>query len=184
MKRMAAGLAIVAALVTAQAAPAGWRHYTDRQLGYEISYPPGWSIDTHYVSVSLGPDHEIHGVAFTIPAAMTRGTNLGSDTKLSVESIPGHGCKPAQFVDPADDVHRTRENGLTWTVASSSDAGAGNRYETTVFVADKTSPCLAVRYFIHSSAIGNFDPGTVKEFDHARLVAAFDRIRATLKLGK
>ncbi len=53
------GLVLSALLATglaAQAAPHGWKHYTDAMLGYTIAYPPGWSIDTHYVSAALGPD--------------------------------------------------------------------------------------------------------------------------------
>ncbi|MEJ0041342.1 MAG: hypothetical protein WDM81_03645 [Rhizomicrobium sp.] len=133
---------------------------------------------------ALGPGRAIKGVAFQIPASLAAGTNLGGDTKLSVESLPGRDCTPAQFVDPAENAHRLDADGRVYSVATSADAGAGNRYETTVFVLDGTSPCLAVRYFIHSSAIENFDPGTVKPFDRAKLAAAFDRIRATLTLGK
>ena len=169
---------LLAAVAAAHASP----RYTDPALGYTIRYPANWSIDTHYVYDALGPGKEIKGVAFTIPAAMTQGTNLGGDTKLSVESLPGDHCTPAQFVDPAEHVHTLRADGRVYTAASSEDAGAGNRYETRIFVAKGT--CLAVRYFIHYSAIENFDPGTVKPFDRVRLVAAFDRIRATLTLGK
>jgi hypothetical protein len=175
-------LAAAACATAAQAAP--WHHHTDATLGYRISYPAGWTIDTGYVFSGLGPGTEIKGVAFTIPAGMTTGTNLASDSKLSVESLPGANCMPAQFVDPADDVHTLHADGRTYVAATSQDAGAGNRYETDLFIVQGTSPCIAVRYFIHSAAIGNFDPGTVTAFDHAKLIAAFDRIRATLKLGK
>ena len=174
----------VAAILAAPAAAAPAKRYTDPTLGYTISYPANWSLDTHYVYDQLGPGHVIKGVAFTIPPALTAGTNLGGDTKLSIESLPGRNCAPAQFVDPAQNVHALRADGRVYTVATSEDAGAGNRYVTTVFVLDGISPCLAVRNFIHYSAIENFDPGTVKPFDRARLVAAFDRIRATLTLGK
>src|ERR1700753_1743002 len=122
------GLIAVAAMAmtvaAAQAAP--WKHYTDATLGYRIAYPANWSIDTNYVNSTLGPGHDIHGVAFTIPASMTTGTNLGGDSKLSVESLPGHNCAPSQFVDPADDVHTVHAHGLTYSAATSQDAGAGN----------------------------------------------------------
>jgi len=185
MIRFRAALCIVAMLAGAAAAQAAaWIRYTEPRLGYTIAYPADWSIDTHYVYDQLGPGREIKGVAFTIPASLTAGTNLGGDTKLSVESLPGKACTPGQFVDPAENLRKVRADGRTYTAASSEDAGAGNRYETQIFVLDGTSPCLAVRYFIHYSAIENFDPGTVKAFDRARLIAAFDRIRATLNLGK
>lgn len=178
-------IAVAAAAMTMAAAHAApWKHYTEATLGYTIAYPANWSIDTGYVTSNLGPGHDIHGVAFTIPASMAAGTNLGSDSKLSVESLPGSNCTPSQFVDPADDVHTVHANGLSYIAATSEDAGAGNRYETDLFVVNDTSPCIAVRYFIHSSNIANYDPGTVTQFDHARLIGWFDRIRATLKLGK
>ena len=178
----AAALAVLAMAAAAQGAP--WKHYTNATLGYMISYPANWTIDTSYVNSNMGPGHDIPGVAFTVPASMAAGTNLGDDSKLSVESLPGPNCAPSRFVDPAENVHTVHANGRTYTSATSDDAGAGNRYETDLFVVDGTSPCLAVRYFIHSSAIGNYDPGTVTQFDRARLIAAFNRIRATLKLGK
>jgi hypothetical protein len=115
---------------------------------------------------------------------MTAGTNLSTDSALSVESIRGGNCTPAQFVDPAENVHTLHADGRTYIAASGSDAGAGNRYETRVFVIADTSPCLAVRYFVHYAAIENFDPGTVKAFDEAALLRTFDAIRATLKLWK
>ncbi|MEJ0025265.1 MAG: hypothetical protein WDN01_04470 [Rhizomicrobium sp.] len=178
-------LALAALLAGTAAAPAApTRHFTEPTLGYAIAYPANWTIDTHYVFDALGPGRDIKGVAFQIPASLAAGTNLGGDTRLSVESLPGRDCAPAQFVDPAENVHTLHADGRVYDVATSADAGAGNRYETTVFVLEGTSPCLAVRYFIHYSAIENFDPGTVKPFDRATLTAAFDRIRATLTLGK
>ncbi|MEI9989448.1 MAG: hypothetical protein WDM86_05355 [Rhizomicrobium sp.] len=177
------GFAVLLAGTTAAlAAPP--KHYTDRTLGYAIAYPADWTIDTQYVYDQLGPGREIKGVAIQIPQSLTAGTNLGGDTKLSVESLSGRGCTPARFVDPAENAHTLHADGRVYSVATSEDAGAGNRYETTVFVLDATSPCLAVRYFIHYSAIENYDPGTVRPFDRARLTSAFDRIRATLTFGK
>jgi len=181
MNRIAVALALMLTLpASAQAA-----RYTDPTLGYTISYPASWTLDTAYVNDTQGPSHEIKGISLTIPASMTQGTNLGGDTKLSVESLPGQNCQPSQFVDPADNVRHIVSHGIHYTVADSSDAGAGNRYETTVYVVDGTSPCIAVRTFIHYSAIENFDPSSgVKAFDRAKLIAAFDRIRASLRLGK
>ena len=44
--------------------------------------------------------------------------------------------------------------------------------------------CMAVRYFVHYGAIGNYPEGEVREFDRAALFAQFDRIRRTLTLGQ
>lgn len=178
-------MAVLALLGSAHAAPANWQHYTDATLGWSIAYPPQWKVDPNYVSVSLGPDHEIKGVSFAIPDGFQPGTNLShNDTALSVESVPGKDCTPSQFVEPAEHVHSVHADGRRYSAATSQDAGAGNRYETLLFVVDGTSPCIAVRYFLHSTAFENYDPGTIKRFDRAKVIAAFDAIRATLTLGK
>lgn len=185
MKFASIVLTAALALAASPSAAAPWKHYSDNRLGWSIAYPAGWKVDPNYVSSSLGPDHEIKGVSFAIPDSVQPGTNLShNDTAISIESLPGADCKPAQFVDPAEHVHKVKADGRTYTAADSGDAGAGNRYETQIFMIDGTSPCLAVRYFIHYAAIENFDPGTIKAFNEKKLIALFDRIRATLTLSK
>ena len=71
----------------------------------------------------------------------------------------------------------------TYSAASSTGAAAGNRYEESVYAIAGSNPCTAVRYYIHYAAIENFEPGVVREFDRATLLAAFDTIRASLLLG-
>lgn len=174
---------ILAASAAAGAAPAGWKPYTDPKIGFTIAYPPGWTVNTHHESVSRGPDYPIPGVSFQIPPAMAAGTNLSPDqTFIAVESQTGRNCKAAQFLDPVENEHSLKADGRIYDAASSGDAGAGNLYETRLFVIVGTSPCIAVRYFIHSTNISNYDPGTVKAFDEKKLIAAFDAIRATLRL--
>ncbi len=179
--RWIGGMMVAALALTALARAESWSHYTDPALNYTISYPSDWTLEPHYVNTAMGPDHAIMGFAFTAPARFTHGTNLGSDTALSVESLPGRHCRPSQFVDPAENVERLRIDGRTYTKATSSDAGAGNRYETTIYVLDGAHPCIAIRAFIHYSAIENFDPGTVKAFDRDRLTRDFDRMRDSLR---
>lgn len=175
---------LAAAAFAALAAPAAaspWQHYSDATLGWSISYPQGWKADPNYVS----PAHGIHGVSFTIADSVQPGTNLShNNTAISVENLPGKDCKPSQFVDPADHVHKLRADGRTYLAADSEDAGAGNFYETRIFVIPGTSPCLAVRYLIHSTNIGAYDPGTIKAFNEKKLVRMFDAIRASLILTK
>jgi hypothetical protein len=188
MYRTASILLVAAAMLagdTATAAPQGWKTYRDPRLDFTIAYPPGWTVNTHHESVSRGPDYPIPGVAFHIPPALAKGTNLSPDqTFIAVENQPGHNCKAAVFLDPVEHEHKLRADGRTYTAASSADAGAGNLYETRIFVLDGTSPCLAVRYFVHSTNIHNYDPGAVSAFDAAALTATFDAIRATLVLKK
>jgi hypothetical protein len=66
--------------------------------------------------------------------------------------------------------------------ASTTDAGVGNRYEEYVHTIEGTNPCVAIRYFIHYSAIENYPAESVTEFDKPELLAQFDAIRGSLTI--
>jgi len=168
----------------------GWQTYHDAKYGFSISYPNGWNADFRHISVGFlsepnekpGQPHDKHTYLVTIgvPAHLTKGTNLSDDTRLDVATHSDFACSPTAVLYNPGTVHRLTENGITYSVASVGEGAAGNFYETTVFVIEGSKPCLVVEYFIHSTNIGAYDPGTVREFDHAALVADFDRIRRTL----
>jgi len=158
---------------------AGWVRYS--QTGFSIAAPPGFTPDPAHDYTALGPGKDIKGFALTIPASLAKGTNLGANSYIAVETLPGTSpCTAAPFLDSPTAAPDVTTNGMTYSVATGSDASAGNFYDETVYAVQGSSPCLAVRYDIHSLNIGNFTPGTVKAFDRAALVAQFDAIRATL----
>lgn len=152
--------------------------------GFFIDTPLGWAVKTDYDYEDVAPGKEIHGVSFTIPAQVAAGTNLAPDSYIAVETLPGlRTCAAAPFLSDPDALPPVTEDGFVFSVAKASQGAAGNVYEETVFAAAGTRPCIAVRYFIHSLNIGNFDPGAVKPFDRAALVAQFDSIRKSLRLA-
>lgn len=162
-----------------------WLTFASSQSGFSLRYPPGYTVNGGYVYEGLGPGHDITGVSFTIPASKTTGTNLASDTRVSVETLPGVADCTADLFLPAGGPAPTTvtENGTEYSVATMSDAGAGNFYDTTVYALVGSSPCLAVRTFIHYNNAANFDP-PVTGFDRAALTAEFDAIRKTLVIGQ
>ena len=57
----------------------------------EMSYEQPWNRNVTlllFPMTSFGEKKLIHGVKFTIPMTMATGTNLSSDTHLSIESLP------------------------------------------------------------------------------------------------
>lgn len=74
-------------------------------------------------------------------------------------------------------------NGVTFTKTESSGVGAGNIYEQTHYRAAQNGTCFEFTYFIHYGNIGNYDPATVTEFDHAALLQEFDGILSTFSLN-
>ena len=159
--------------------------YENTAYGYAIHYPGDYAVDNHYVYTELGPGKFIEGVKFTIASSSAVGTNLGQDSYLSIERIATtSACAPSLFLDQAPPAQTITEQGVTYSVASTTGAGAGNRYEETVYALPATVPCLAVRYFIHYSVIENYPTGTVREFDKQALLQQFDAIRHTLLLAQ
>ena len=163
--------------------------YSNGARGFSIRLPGAFAVDESYKYTELGPAKNISGVKFTIPLDMATGTNLGSDSYISVEQIPqsillNKECAASFFVDPETPVSKFTDNGTDYSVASSTGAGAGNRYEEMVYALPWSNPCTAIRYFIHTSVFSNYPAGTVKEFNPQNLVSTFDILRRTLILAQ
>lgn len=164
--------------------------YANGPQGFSIRYPEQYVADENYRYEAFGPGKTIGGVTFTIPVSLASGTNLSEDSYLSVEEIPqaqGKECKADLFLPsgalgaPAQTT--ITEGNTSYSLATSTGAAAGNRYEETVYALSGTNPCIAVRYFIHYGVLENYPPGAVRAFDRAALVKQFDAIRRTLTVS-
>ncbi len=157
--------------------------YANGSEGFSIRYPNGYSVNESYIYQALGPGKDIGGIKFTVPAGMATGTNLsGFDTGVSIEEIPDiQNCNASLFVSAENNqFSQINDNGIDYSVASSIGAAAGNIYEEKVWAIPETNPCIAIRYFIHSTNIDNYTPGTIEEFNKTVLLEEFDKIRKTL----
>ncbi len=159
--------------------------YENLEEGFTIEYPDGFILDESHQYRNLSGNRIIEGTRFTIPTAMATGTNLSRDSYVSVEHLApstSRSCTAADFLDYRTGTTTVTDLGVTYSVASSSDAAAGNRYEETVYVLPQSSPCLAVRYFIHYGVYENYPEGSIREFDTQALIHTFDTIRRSLVL--
>lgn len=158
--------------------------YESGSQGFSVRYPAGYTLAPGYQYEELGPGKEIQGIKFTIPASFAAGTNLGSDSYVSVEEIPDTAdCVASLFLDQATASTETVGT-IGYSVASSTGAGVGNRYEETVYALPGTNPCIAVRSFVHYGVLENFTPGSVKAFDRDSLLAQFRKIRDSLVVNQ
>lgn len=159
--------------------------YLDSVSNFTLRYPAEYTVDDSYSYDLLGPGRSIAGVKFTIPESMATSTNLSSDSYISVEHLDMPSCSPRNFLSTGEDIKVTtvEDRELTYLVASTSGAGAGNRYDEYVYVVDGISTCVAIRYFIHYSVFENYPAGTVSEFDEPSLLAQFDDIRKSLTIN-
>ena len=152
---------------------------------YSVKYPNDFILNAPYAYGAFGPKKPIYGAKFIIPGTMATGTNLSADSGVSVEQLPrAKRCTGDIYLQANVVARDIIENGTEYSFASSTGAAAGNRYEEDVYALATSSPCTAVRYFIHSAAIENFPAGTVREFDRGALLTEFDKIRASLVLVK
>ena len=171
---------VPAAPVTQEPVPAV-DTYASSTLGFSISYPKGYTVNDSYAYDQFGPKKLIHGVKFTIPMEMATGTNLSSDTGISVEWLPrAKHCTADIYLTADVPALKLTDHGVTYSIATSTGAGAGNFYEEDIYAIASSSPCTAIRYFIHSGNIDNYPPGVVREFDRTALLKEFDKIRQSL----
>lgn len=156
--------------------------FHDDQNHFTIRYPQDWTVDTTYNYDLLGPkEPHIPGVKFFIPATMASSTNLSDDSGLSIETMPNMpACTAYPFLIHPESVATSTISGIEYSVASSTDAAAGNRYEETIYALIGSNPCIAVRYFIHYGVYENYAPGMVEQFDRAALLTTLGHIRDSL----
>jgi membrane-bound inhibitor of C-type lysozyme len=157
--------------------------YVNETMGFLLRYPKDFSVDTNYQYQALGPGKEIRGIKFTISPAIATGTNLSSDSYISIEETQqSNECSAERFLDQGVMPRTIDENATTYSTASSTGAGAGNRYAETIYALPGSNPCIAIRYFIHYGVMGNYPDGAVKEFDQQALTGIFDAMRRTLTI--
>lgn len=158
--------------------------YADSKKGFSIRIPDGYTNGAHQYQ-ELGLDRSIVGVKFTIPPTLSKGTNLSPDSYVSVEQIiTTRECSASLFLETGVMPTTIVDANTTYSVASSTGAGAGNRYEETVYALPGTSPCTALRYFIHYLVIENYPPSTVQEFNKKMILEQFDTIRRSLTIAQ
>jgi len=149
---------------------------------YSIVYPNDFTKDESYFYDQFS-GKPIYGVKFSIPLAVATGTNLSSTSYLSVEQLPrARKCSGDIYLPDDVKASDSTENGVLYSVATSTGAAAGSLYEEMVYAFPKSSPCTAVRYYIRFANMGNFEPGTVREFDRGMLLSALDAIRVSLHM--
>ena len=150
---------------------------------FSLVYPSEYSVDEEYTYDAF-KGKPVAGVKFSVPASISEGTNLSSDTGVSVEWLPrANKCTGDIYVLPNVRATSLVVGSTTYSVATTSEAAAGNLYEEQVFAIADSKPCTAVRYFIHSSNIGNFEPGVAVEFNRDALLREFDNIRDSLEFN-
>jgi membrane-bound inhibitor of C-type lysozyme len=157
--------------------------YENKELGFSLRLPEGYNPETSYNYLGVGVDKPIRGVKFAIPQDLAKGTNLKTTSYISVETLGDEEkCRAERFLGHPQQVISLSDSRRSYSVALMVDAGAGNRFEETVFAIPDSKPCMGVRYYLQWGNIAHYPTGAVKEFDKKMLIEQFDSIRRSLTL--
>lgn len=144
--------------------------YRDGEYGFSIMYPEIAALSQANFEGYL-PLTETPIASFVLPESMYTGTNLAeagvyigaTTTPEVVAECLSAAPKSGEFATAT-----TTINGVVYSVFVSMDAAAGNIYETNVYRTIRGERCFEIVMLLHSTNIGNYEPGTVAEFDKAK----------------
>ena len=154
--------------------------YRNASLSYTDRFAPAFFPSA--VATRIAPELALQ----FIDSEFYSGTNL-----IEAYFLFGSSTDPqivADCTQPAPDgpgetvVGGVNVHGVSFTKSESIGAAAGNVYEQTYYRAAENGTCFEIVYFLHSGNIGNYNAGSVTEFDHAALLQKFDEILSTFTL--
>lgn len=165
--------------------------FTDTGKTFSFSYPNNFTVSGGGVGYSQSwmVNATTSGLTLakaTLPRAFQPNTNFSEATLTVGTSADPSAIATCLTYNPSGGPVRAAQkvsiNGTAFTKFSSSDAGAGNRYETTSYRTLRNNQCYALEYTIHSTNIGNYDPSQgVKEFDQTSVQNALDGVVNSFK---
>lgn len=175
---------LMAAILPATAADST-KSYKDRH-GFSLRIPSTASVET---------DTQENGQLDMIPDAAVvvslnpnefKGTNLGNasvSVGVSIDPTIVAACSADKLAQGEKPAGSEMLGGVKFTRFTFEDAGAGNRYNSTVYRTTSGGNCYEVVEFLHWAPIENFSPGSVKEFDRAKIEAELHAIARSFALS-
>lgn len=157
-------------------------NYSNSDYDFSFSYPERdvFKTDAGYQYVTNNSLARVD-----LPESDFVGTNLGEASFI----VGASGDKKVidACLKPAPEEKSTTStenvNGTEMKVFDGVGVGAGNIYETKSYRAVKNGFCYEATLLMHSGNIGNYPPGTVKEFDHIKALNGLKDILNTFKIG-
>jgi hypothetical protein len=136
---------------------------------FRLAYPDTFFIGTPPESVALLGKPVVSLTC--VDSQAFRGTNL-VEAYVLISAAPA-----AQLAIPCEQAQLANEqaagalliNNTTFARFQRGGAAAGNEYEQVSFRTDHQDTCYQLAYLIHYANIGNYTPGTVREFDRPAL---------------
>lgn len=159
--------------------------YADYNLGLSIRYPSDFVVDQNYAYAGMGRDLQVRGVSFAVPESKLKNTNLLPGTQVSVEVIPNMpSCNVQLFMLNPNNIRSFIEGDVLYSSAIEKKANAKDEYEEQVYAVSGASPCVAVRYSIHSAPMTSYNASAMHAYARNDLISVFDTMRRSLVVQK
>jgi membrane-bound inhibitor of C-type lysozyme len=170
---------------TSAVSGSGTQSFTDQGKTFTFSYPSAFKISGGGVGYSM--DWMVNAttsgmllVKATLPNTFEPKTNFANATlTVGTSADPTALAECMTYADGGNGVQKSSvtSNGVTYEKFVTSDAGAGNFYQTTSYRTLRNSQCYVVEYTIHSSNIDNYPPSAgITAFDQAKVQSALESI--------
>lgn len=154
--------------------------WVDSKLSFSIAHPSDFASSSTDFAGYL-PLTQTPLVSFVVPQSMYKGTNLEeAGVYVGATSSPQALTSCTSPMQGETLSHETI-NGADFVVATSTEAGAGNLYESKIYRRIENGWCVEIVEMLHSGNIGNYTPGAVKEFDKAYFDGILDAIVHTYR---
>ncbi|MDR3572205.1 MAG: hypothetical protein P4L81_08565 [Candidatus Pacebacteria bacterium] len=176
------------------ATPSEWQtDANNTNGGFSIAYPIDFDTQDNYSAtpstdwrVNAGNVSGVRYFTLTVPRAFEPQTNFGDATLTVGASSNNNAMAQCMTADatagPAVATSSVVIDTVPFTVFYSSDAGAGNIYETVSYRTIHAGKCYAVEYTVHSGQLANYPESYgLTQFDETRVAALMHNIVGTFK---
>ncbi len=175
--------------------PSGaWKTWTDSDydkttkttVSYTLDYPRDFDVRTGNDAAggNFMESTSRASISFPEDAYDAQKTNFAGGTVIiSVANATGDADSCNRAPDDQNLVFKGAGdiNGVGFFVATTSDAGAGNFYDSRVYRTVYSGHCYEFVLVIHTTNVGNYDPGTVTEFDKNQAWSVLESIFRSVK---
>ncbi len=158
--------------------------YRNDEAGYTVQYPKDFFVNESGKN-PLNSNESFYGIFFNFPSSFTLGTNLSKESYISIETKAEVACTPSDFTytgeGPISKSLSLQSDGISWTGKAGSDAAAGNYYTETIYTTMHNKTCYGAKLFLHATNVGNYEPGTIREFDQDAIDTIFKGMVSSIR---
>jgi len=160
----------------------GWKIYHNEEHGIEIEYPADFVVDAiNCPTAAVGGE--------VVESFRLMGSEYYSGTNLSnacvIVGLKRGEEASSTCLEPrgvGEEQQGEEEiNGITFRKFSSTEAAAGNIYETVSYRTTHGESCYEIALLMHSGNIGAYPEGAVTEFDREIVLERMSQVLSTFK---